>query len=59
MLAAYAQEEDGGAFGAYGVMVFAIDGDRISGIVGFPHVHRPQLFTRLGLPAELAPDGTA
>ncbi len=55
-LAAYAQEDEGGVFGAYGVMVFAIDEDRISGIVGFPHVDRPELFTRLGLPTELAAD---
>jgi RNA polymerase sigma-70 factor (ECF subfamily) len=51
-LAAYAQERDGGTYGAYGVMVFAIDGDRIAGITGFPR--RPELFTRLGLPTELA-----
>jgi RNA polymerase sigma-70 factor, ECF subfamily len=54
-LAAYAQEEDGGPLRAYGVMVFAIEGDRIGGIVGFPHVRRPDLFARLGLPAELDP----
>jgi RNA polymerase sigma-70 factor (ECF subfamily) len=52
-LAAYAQEEDGDAFQAYGVMVFAIEGDRIAGIVGFPR--QPELFTRLGLPTELEP----
>jgi len=34
-------------------MVFAIDGELIAGIVGFPDVHRPDLFDRLGLPAEL------
>ncbi len=49
----YAAEDQGGAFGAYGVMVFAIDGDRISGITGFPR--QPDLFTRLGLPTELDP----
>ena len=32
-------------------MVFAMDGDRINGITGFPR--QPDLFTRLGLPAEL------
>ena len=32
-------------------MVFAIDGDRIAGITGFPH--RPGLFERLGLPIEI------
>jgi RNA polymerase sigma-70 factor (ECF subfamily) len=52
-LGAYAQGEEGGPFGAYGVMVFAIEGDRIAGIVGFPDVHRPDLFERLGLPREL------
>jgi RNA polymerase sigma-70 factor (ECF subfamily) len=53
-LGAYAQHEEGGSFAAYGVMVFAIAGDRIAGIVGFPDVHRPDLFERLGLPGELA-----
>jgi len=32
-------------------MAFAIAGDRIAGIVGFPH--RPHFFERLGLPLEL------
>ncbi|MEN3285180.1 MAG: hypothetical protein V7607_6320 [Solirubrobacteraceae bacterium] len=32
---------------AYGVMVFAIDGDRIAGITGFPR--QPELFLRFGL----------
>lgn len=50
-LAAYAQSSDAGASEAYGVMVFAIDGDRITGITGFPR--QLELFTRLGLPAEL------
>jgi RNA polymerase sigma-70 factor (ECF subfamily) len=53
-LAAYAQEEDGGPFAAYGVMVFAIDRDRIAGIVGFPDVARRDLFERLGLPTVLS-----
>ena len=39
-------------FDAYGVMVFAIRGDRIDGITGFPR--QPALFTRLGLPTRLA-----
>lgn len=50
-LAAYAQEQDDDDFRAYGVMVFAIQADRISGIVGFPR--QPELFTRLGLPTML------
>ena len=36
----------------YGLMVFAITGDRIAGITGFPY--RAELFERHGLPAELA-----
>ncbi len=36
---------------AYGVMVFAINGDTIVGITGFPD--RPELFKRLGLPVAL------
>jgi RNA polymerase sigma-70 factor, ECF subfamily len=52
-LAAYAQQEPGGPFSAYGVMVFAIQDDRIAGIVGFPDVDRPDLFGRLGLPDAL------
>ena len=51
-LAAYAEGETRGAHNAYGVMVFAIDGDRIAGITGFPD--RPELFERLGLAVELA-----
>jgi RNA polymerase sigma-70 factor (ECF subfamily) len=49
--AAYAQEDTDRDFRAYGVMVFAIEGDRIAGIVGFPQ--KPELFTRLGLPTRL------
>jgi RNA polymerase sigma-70 factor (ECF subfamily) len=49
-LVAYALEDDG-ISRAYGVMVFALRGDRISGITGFPQ--QPELFTRLGLPTEL------
>ena len=51
-LAAYADEHGDGVFDAYGVMVFAIRGDRIDGITGFPR--HPALFTRLGLPTRLA-----
>jgi RNA polymerase sigma-70 factor (ECF subfamily) len=50
-LAAYAQEEENGSFDAYGIMVFAIERERITWIVGFPR--RPELFTRLGLPTSL------
>ena len=46
-LAAYAQDDETGAHEAYGVMVFAIDGDTIAGITGFP---QPELFERLALP---------
>ena len=52
-LAAYALDDDG-ISRAYGVMVFALDGDRISCITGFPQ--QPELFTRLGLPTELDAD---
>jgi RNA polymerase sigma-70 factor (ECF subfamily) len=51
-LAAYAKSPDAGAYEAYGVMVFAIDGERIAGITGFPR--QLELFGRLGLPAELS-----
>lgn len=50
-LAAYAENPDTGAYEAYGVMVFAIDGERIAGITGFPR--HLELFGRLGLPAEI------
>jgi RNA polymerase sigma-70 factor, ECF subfamily len=50
-LAAYAENPDAGEHEAYGVMVFAIDGERIAGIIGFPR--RLELFNRLGLPAEI------
>jgi RNA polymerase sigma-70 factor (ECF subfamily) len=48
-LAAYALGEDG-RHRPYGLMVLQIDGDQISGIVGFPD---PWLFEQCGLPAEL------
>ena len=35
-LASYADEQGTGAHDAYGVMIFAIRGDRIAGITGFP-----------------------
>jgi RNA polymerase sigma-70 factor (ECF subfamily) len=50
-LAAYAQSAGSGAYEAYGVMVFAIDGKRIAGITGFSR--QLELFGRLGLPAEI------
>ena len=48
-LASYADGE------AYGVMVFALRGDRIAGITGFPH--DLELFRQLGLPARLGTAG--
>jgi RNA polymerase sigma-70 factor, ECF subfamily len=50
-LAAYALREDRLGHDAYGVMVFALAGDRIAGITGF--ADRPDLFLRLGLPVSL------
>jgi RNA polymerase sigma-70 factor (ECF subfamily) len=50
-LAAYADEHDTGRFDAYGLMVFAIEGNTIAGITGFPN--RPDLFERLDLPVRL------
>ena len=50
-LAAFADENGDGHLDAYGLMVFAIDGDTIAGITGFPR--RPDLFARLGLPVRL------
>ncbi len=51
-LAAYALDDATGDHEAYGVMVFAMDGDRIVGITGFPR--QPELFRRLGLPVTIA-----
>lgn len=48
-LAAYARG-DNGKHRPYGLMVLHIEGDQISGIVGFPD---PWLFERCGLPSEL------
>ena len=45
-LAAYVDSHGTGTHDAYGVMVFAVAGDRIAGITGFP---QPELFERLGL----------
>jgi RNA polymerase sigma-70 factor (ECF subfamily) len=50
-LAAYVQESPGEPFRAYGMMVFALDGDRIAGITGFAGY--PELFPVFGLPDEL------
>jgi RNA polymerase sigma-70 factor (ECF subfamily) len=50
-LASYADEEDTGTHDAYGVMVLAVQGDRLAGIMGFPH--DLELFSQLGLPARL------
>ncbi|MFL5894488.1 MAG: RNA polymerase subunit sigma-70 [Thermoleophilaceae bacterium] len=50
-LAAYAPADVGANFSGYGFMIFAIEGEKITGITGFPY--RPELFERLDLPAEL------
>jgi RNA polymerase sigma-70 factor (ECF subfamily) len=50
-LAAYAQQDGARRYEAYGLMVFAIENDRIAGITGFPQ--RPDLFERVGLPVEI------
>jgi RNA polymerase sigma-70 factor (ECF subfamily) len=49
-LAAY-MEDEAGSFQAYGVMVFALDGDQIASITGFAGY--PELFPELGLPIAL------
>jgi RNA polymerase sigma-70 factor, ECF subfamily len=51
-LAAYVQESATEPFRAYGLMVFAVDADRIVGITGFAGY--PELFPVFGLPAELS-----
>jgi RNA polymerase sigma-70 factor (ECF subfamily) len=51
VLAAYAEDQGDGRIYAYGLMVFALEGELIVGITGFPQ--RPELFTRLGLPTGL------
>jgi RNA polymerase sigma-70 factor, ECF subfamily len=50
-LAAYAWDERIGEHRAYGVMVFALDGESVAGIVGFADA---RLFDRFGLPDSLA-----
>jgi RNA polymerase sigma-70 factor (ECF subfamily) len=50
-LAAYVQEAAGEPSRAYGLMVFAVEGDRIAGITGFAGY--PELFPVFGLPAAL------
>ncbi len=47
-LASYADETGDGVRRAYGVMVMAIEGERIRGITGFPR--NEELFGELGLP---------
>ncbi len=49
-LAAY-MEDDTGSHQAYGVMVFALDGDEVASITGFAGY--PELFPELGLPLGL------
>jgi len=51
-LASYVDERDAGEHDAYGVMVFAVRGERIAGITGFPH--DLEVFAQLGLPARRA-----
>jgi RNA polymerase sigma-70 factor (ECF subfamily) len=51
-LAAYVQEAASEPSRAYGLMVFAVEGDRIAGITGFAGY--PELFPVFGLPTELA-----
>lgn len=51
-LASYADEDGLGAHDAYGVMVFAMRGDRLAGITGFPR--DAGLFAQFGLPATQA-----
>ena len=50
-LAAYVQESAAAPFRAYGIMVFAVEGERIAGITGFAGY--PELFPVFGLPTEL------
>jgi RNA polymerase sigma-70 factor (ECF subfamily) len=50
-LAAYADDGGEGVKRPYGVMVFALDGDLIAGITGFPRASR--VFERMGLPRRL------
>jgi RNA polymerase sigma-70 factor, ECF subfamily len=50
-LAAFVQEMPGAPFRGYGIMVFALDGDRVAGITGFAGY--PELFPVFELPSEL------
>ncbi|MGH3064631.1 MAG: RNA polymerase subunit sigma-70 [Gaiellaceae bacterium] len=50
-LAAFVQESPGEPFRSYGIMVFALDGDRVAGITGFAGY--PELFPVFELPSEL------
>jgi RNA polymerase sigma-70 factor (TIGR02960 family) len=50
-LAAYVQDSPAEPFRAYGLMVFALEGDRIAGITGFAGY--PELFPVFDLPSEL------
>ncbi|MFL5972634.1 MAG: RNA polymerase subunit sigma-70 [Gaiellaceae bacterium] len=50
-LAAFVQEEPGTPFRGYGIMVFALDHERVAGITGFAGY--PELFPVFELPSEL------
>ena len=50
-LAAYVHESPTAPFRPYGLMVFALEGDRIAGVTGF--AGDPDLFPLAGLPTEL------
>jgi RNA polymerase sigma-70 factor, ECF subfamily len=52
-LAAYVHESPGERLHAYGIMVFALEADRIAGITGF--AGNPDLFPLFELPTELPP----
>jgi RNA polymerase sigma-70 factor, ECF subfamily len=56
-LAAYVQESPGEPHRAYGMMVFAVDGDRVAGITGFAGY--PELFPDFGLPLELSEEAAS
>ncbi len=51
-LAAYVQDSPSEPFRAYGIMVFAVEGDRIAGITGFAGY--PELFPVFQLPTEFS-----
>jgi RNA polymerase sigma-70 factor (ECF subfamily) len=50
-LAAFVQESEDEPLRAYGIMVFAVEGERIGGITGFAGY--PELFPAFGLPMEV------